>query len=137
MRWLGAAVRAHDIATEYAMRRKAFGTTLLQHEGVGFMLADNEIELHMCRLAILDVAWRLDQGENGRHGSSMAKVFVSEALFRVADRCMQVLGGMGVTADTQVERIFREIRAFRIYDGPSEVHRWAIANRIGRMKAAP
>jgi len=136
MRWLGAAVRAHDIATEYAMRRKAFGSTLLQHEGVGFMLADNEIELHMCRLAILDVAWRLDQGENGRHESSMAKVFVSEALFRVVDRCMQVLGGMGVTADTQVERIFREIRAFRIYDGPSEVHRWAIANRLGRKKAA-
>lgn len=66
----------------------------------------------------------------------MAKVFVSEALFRVVDRCMRVLGGMGVTAGTQVERIFREIRAFRIYDGPPEVHRWAIANRIGRKKSA-
>jgi acyl-CoA dehydrogenase len=134
MRWLGAAVRAHDIACAYASRRKAFGTTLIQHEGVGFQLADNEIDLHMCRLAILDVAWRLDRGDNGRHESSMAKVYVSEALFRVVDRCMQVLGGMGVTEDTQVQRIFREIRAFRIYDGPSEVHRWAIANRIGRKQ---
>jgi acyl-CoA dehydrogenase len=136
MRWLGAACRANDIALDYARRRTAFGTTLMKHEGVGFMLADNEIDLHMCRLAILDVAWRLDQGHSGRHESSMAKVFVSEALFRVADRCVQVLGGMGVTHDTQVERIFREIRAFRIYDGPSEVHRWAIANRLERKADA-
>jgi acyl-CoA dehydrogenase len=136
MRWLGAACRANDIALDYARRRTAFGSTLMKHEGVGFMLADNEIDLHMCRLAILDVAWRLDQGRSGRHESSMAKVFVSEALFRVADRCVQVLGGMGITHDTQVERIFREIRAFRIYDGPSEVHRWAIANRLERKADA-
>ena len=132
MRWLGAATRAHEIATDYASKRTAFGSTLVRHEGVGFMLADNEIDLHMCRLAILDVAWRLDQGKHARHESSMAKVFVSEALYRVADRCMQVLGGLGLTSDTQVERIFRGIRAFRIYDGPSEVHRWAIANRLTR-----
>lgn len=136
MRWLGAATRAHDIATGYAAKRRAFGTTLIRHEGVGFMLADNEIELHMCRLAILDVAWRLDKGDSGRHESSMAKVFVSEALFRIVDRCMQVLGGLGITHDTPVERIFREVRAFRIYDGPSEVHRWAIANRLARKQEA-
>ncbi len=132
MRWLGAATRAHDIAKAYAGKRRAFGSTLVRHEGVGFQLADNEIELHMCRLAIMDVAWRLDRGEHARHESSMAKVFVSEALFRIADRCLQVLGGLGLTHDTQVERIFREIRAFRVYDGPSEVHRWAIASRIAR-----
>jgi acyl-CoA dehydrogenase len=132
MRWLGAATRAHDIACEYAGKRRAFGTTLVRHEGVGFQLADNEIDLHMCRLAIMDVAWRLDRGEHARHESSLVKVFVSEALFRVADRCLQVLGGLGLTHDTQVERIFREIRAFRVYDGPSEVHRWAIASRIAR-----
>ena len=132
MRWAGAATRAHDIAKSYARERTAFGKTLIQHEGIGFQLADNEIDLHLSRLAILDVAWRLDQGHSGRHESSMAKVFVSEALFRVVDRSMQVLGGSGLTHDTQVERIFREIRAFRVYDGPSEVHRWAIANRIAR-----
>ena len=62
----------------------------------------------------------------------MAKVAVSEALFRVADRCVQVLGGLGVTRDTVVEQAFREIRAFRIYDGPSEVHRWSLAKNIKR-----
>lgn len=136
MRWLGAASRAHDIAKAYAGKRRAFGSTLVRHEGVGFQLADNEIELHMCRLAVLDVAWRLDRGDHARHESSMAKVFVSEALFRIADRCLQVLGGLGLTHDTQVERIFREIRAFRVYDGPSEVHRWAIASRIARSVEA-
>lgn len=130
MRWLGSAVRAQEIALDYAARRQAFGLALIEHGSLGAMLADNEIDIHVCRLAILNAAWTLDQGGSGRHVSSMVKVFVSESLFRVADRCMQVLGGMGVTRDTQIERIFREIRAFRIYDGPSEVHRWAIAKRI-------
>lgn len=134
MRWLGAAQRAHDIASAYAAKRTAFGKTLIEHEGVGFMLADNEIAMHMCRLAILDVAWRLDQGEPARHESSMAKVFVSEQLYQVVDRCVQVLGGSGVTDLSVVEKIFKELRAFRIYDGPSEVHRWAIANRVARQQ---
>jgi acyl-CoA dehydrogenase len=129
MRWLGAARRAHDIARDYAARRQAFGKAIGEHEGVGFMLADNEIDLHMSRLAIWHTAWVLDQGQHARHESSIAKTFCSEALFRVADRCVQILGGMGVTGDTVVERVFREIRAFRVYDGPSEVHRWAIARR--------
>jgi len=130
MRWLGAARRAHDIALEYARKRHAFGRPIGEHEGVGFMLADNEIELHQCRLAIQHTAWVLDQGHSARHQSSMTKVFCSEALYRIADRCVQILGGLGLTGDTIVERTFREIRAFRIYDGPSEVHRWAIARRI-------
>jgi len=129
MRWLGAARRAHDIARRYAGSRKAFGKTLGEHEGVGFMLADNEMDLHQCRLTIWHCAWLLDQGQSAGSASSMAKVICSEALFRVADRCVQILGGMGVTHETLVERIFREIRAFRIYDGPSEVHRWALARR--------
>jgi acyl-CoA dehydrogenase len=74
----------------------------------------------------------LDTGAKGTHESSMAKVAVSEALYRVADRCVQVLGGLGVTRDTVVEQAFREIRAFRIYDGPSEVHRWSLAKSIKR-----
>jgi acyl-CoA dehydrogenase len=130
MRWLGAARRAHDIAVEYARKRHAFGKPLGEHEGVGFQLADSEIDLHTCRLAIWHTAWLLDQGQPARHESSMTKVFCSEALYRVADRCVQVLGGKGLTGDTVVERVFRELRAFRIYDGPSEVHRWAIARRV-------
>lgn len=132
MRWLGAAGRAHDIARRYAATRQAFGKTLGEHEGVGFMLADNELDMHQCRLAIWHCAWLLDQGQSAGSASSMAKVICSEGLYRVADRCVQILGGMGVTQDTLVERIFREIRAFRIYDGPSETHRWALARRTLR-----
>ncbi len=132
MRWLGAAGRAHDIARRYAATRQAFGKTLGEHEGVGFMLADNELDMHQCRLAIWHCAWLLDQGQSAGSASSMAKVICSEGLYRVADRCVQILGGMGVTQDTVVERIFREIRAFRIYDGPSETHRWALARRALR-----
>jgi acyl-CoA dehydrogenase len=130
MRWLGAARRAHDVATAYARRRQAFGKRLGEHEGVGFMLADNEMDLHAARLAIWHCAWVLDQGSLALHESSMAKVLVSEAVWRMVDRSVQILGGQGVTHETIVARIFADIRAFRIYDGPSEVHRWSIARRI-------
>ena len=130
MRWLGAAQRAHDIATAYAIEREAFGKPLVEHEGVGFMLADNEMDIYTSRLAIWQTAWLLDQGEQARQESSMSKVHCAEAAFRIVDRCMQVLGGMGITSDTLMERLWREIRPFRIYDGPSEVHRWAIAKRV-------
>jgi len=135
MRWLGAARRAHDIAADYALRREVFGAKLVNHEGVGFMLADNEIDIRMSRLAIWHTAWLLDQGARGTTESSIAKVFCSEAIWRVVDRCVQVLGGQGVTGETLVERLFREVRAFRIYDGPSEVHRWSLAQRIARQGA--
>jgi acyl-CoA dehydrogenase len=132
MRWLGAARRAHDIAVDYARRRSAFGKPLGEHEGVGFMLADNEMDLHTSRLVIWHTAWLLDRGEHARHESSMAKVICSEAIWRVVDRSMQILGGLGITDDVIVARLFREVRPFRIYDGPSEVHRWSIAQRVLR-----
>ncbi|HJU18122.1 MAG TPA: acyl-CoA dehydrogenase family protein [Stellaceae bacterium] len=134
MRWLGAARRAHDVAADYARRRSAFGKPLGEHEGVGFMLADNEMDLHASRLVIWHTAWLLDRGERARHESSMAKVLCSEAIWRVVDRSMQILGGLGITDDAIVARLFREVRPFRIYDGPSEVHRWSIAQRILRRE---
>jgi acyl-CoA dehydrogenase len=134
MRWLGQARRAHDIATEYACTRVAFGKPLAEHEGVGFMLADNDIDMQSSRLHILHTAWLLDQGENGNFESSRAKVACSEAQWRVADRCVQILGGQGVTGEREVMRIFLDMRAFRVYDGPSEVHRWSMARKI--MKSA-
>ena len=132
MRWLGAARRAHDVAIAYARRREAFGKRLGEHEGVGFMLADNDMDLHVARLAIWHGASVLDEGRLGLHESSRAKVIVSEAVWRIVDRCVQILGGQGVTHETVVARIFADVRAFRIYDGPSEVHRWSIAKRILR-----
>jgi len=132
MRWHRAATRAQEIATAYATRRKAFGKLLIDHEGVGFMLADNLIDLKQAELMIDWCAAVLDSGSLGTAESSMAKVAVSEALFRVADRCIQVMGGTGVTGDTMVEQVFREIRSFRIYDGPTEVHKWSLAKKIKR-----
>jgi acyl-CoA dehydrogenase len=132
MRWLGACIRANEIATDYASRRMAFGKTLIDHEGVGFMLAENLIDLKQAELMIDWCADVLDSGQAGGAESSMAKVAVSEALMRVADKCVQVMGGTGLTDDTIVEQVFREVRAFRIYDGPTEVHKWSLAKKIKR-----
>lgn len=132
MRWLGAAIRAHDIATAHATERQAFGKSLLDHEGVGFQLADNEIDIQQCRLAIWHTAWLLDQGEAAGRESSMTKVLCSEATDRIVDRSQQILGGLGFTHETAVGQIASEVRAFRIYDGPSEVHRWSIARQLAR-----
>jgi len=130
MRWLGQARRAHDAAVDYARRREAFGKPLAEHEGVGFMLADNEMDLQTARLHIWHTAWLLDQGNRCNYESSRAKVVCSEAEWRVVDRCVQILGGRGVTGESVVMRIFSDMRAFRIYDGPSEVHRWSMAKKI-------
>jgi acyl-CoA dehydrogenase len=136
MRWLGSARRAHDTALDYANTRQAFGQTLGKHEGVGFMLADNEIDMRSARLSLQQASWLLDQGDRATEESSMAKVQCSEAIWRVVDNAVQILGGSGTSADKPVERIFREVRGFRIYDGPSEVHRWSLARKAMKRGAA-
>jgi acyl-CoA dehydrogenase len=130
MRWWGAAQRAHDIATEYACTRQAFGKPLVEHEGVGFMLARNACDLKQAELMIDHCAWVLDQGHKASTESSITKYTCAELLYGIADRCVQILGGLGITDETPVAGIFREIRAFRIYDGPSEVHLFSLARRI-------
>ncbi|MEK0429330.1 MAG: hypothetical protein RL001_1857 [Pseudomonadota bacterium] len=135
MRWLGQARRAHEIALDYVRKREAFGKPLVEHEGVGFQIADNDMDLMTARLHIWHTAWLLDKGEKGAFESSRAKVVCSEAEWRVVDRSVQIMGGLGVTGDTPVMRIFTDMRAFRIYDGPSEVHRWSMAKKIAGGKA--
>ncbi|QWE06664.1 acyl-CoA dehydrogenase family protein [Polynucleobacter sp. JS-JIR-5-A7] len=130
MRWLGQAQRAQDIAIAYAKKREAFGKILGEHEGVGFMLADNDMDLQTSRLNIWHTAWLLDQGQRCNFESSRAKVICSETEWRVVDRCVQMLGGQGVTGETALMKIFKDMRGFRIYDGPSEVHRWSMARKI-------
>jgi acyl-CoA dehydrogenase len=132
MRWFGAVERAQEIAVQYACTRHAFGKLLIDHEGVGFQLADNLIDLKQSELMIDWCAGVLDSGSLGTAESSATKAAVSEALFRVADRCVQVMGGTGVTRQSIVEQVFRELRAFRIYDGPTEVHKWSLAKKIKR-----
>jgi acyl-CoA dehydrogenase len=133
MRWLGAAARAHSIAIDHARTRTAFGKPIGEHQGVSFLLAQNEIDLHVCRLLIWRTCWLMDHGVKGRHESSIAKAEISERLFQVADRCVQVLGGIGVTDETVVEMIYRDLRPFRLYDGPTEVHLHAIGRQLMRQ----
>lgn len=136
MRWLGAAARCQHIAIEHARVRTAFGKALIEHQGVNFLLAENEIAMHQSRLAIRHVAWLLDRDVRARHESSIVKALVSEELFKVADRSLQILGGIGVTSETVVEMIFRDMRGFRLYDGPTEVHKYAIASQIMKQGTA-
>jgi acyl-CoA dehydrogenase len=96
------------------------------------LIADNEIDIAAARGLIWQAAWALDQGRPARQETSVAKVFVAEAVNRISDRAMQLSGGRGVSSDSPIASIFTDIRPFRIYDGPSEVHRWSIARRSVR-----
>jgi acyl-CoA dehydrogenase len=127
MRWLGAAGRSLDIATAYVKEREAFGKRLSEQEAVQWMLADSLIEMNAARLLVLEAAWKLDRGDQARTETSACKVFVAEAVGRVIDRCVQMCGARGYSRDLPLERFYRDVRAFRIYDGPSEVHRMVIA----------
>jgi acyl-CoA dehydrogenase len=132
MRWLGIAQRAIDIATRYASERTAFGKKLADQQSIQWMIADSEIELHASRLMVLHAAWEHENGSEIRHESSICKVFVAEAVNRIIDRAVQMCGALGVSGDTPLEEFYREARAFRIYDGPSEVHRMVIARDVLR-----
>lgn len=130
MRWMGVAQRAIEIATSYAKERAAFGKKLAEHQSIQWMIADSEIELHASRLMVLHAAWEHENGSEIRHESSICKVFVAEAVNRIIDRAVQICGALGVSGDTPLEDFYREVRAFRIYDGPSEVHRMVIARNV-------
>ncbi|MEU1208368.1 acyl-CoA dehydrogenase family protein [Nocardia sp. NPDC005825] len=137
MRWLGAARRGHDIAVAQVAKREAFGSTLGDLGMIQKMVADNEIDIAATRALLTRACWELDQGQAASNSTSIAKTFASEAIFRIVDRSVQMCGGLGVSDDLPLARLAREVRPFRIYDGPSEVHRWAIAKRvIGAAKRA-
>lgn len=130
MRWTGIAQRALEIAAEYANQREAFGTTLGGHQAVQWMLADSATELHAGRLMIQHCAWLLERGEQARQETSMCKVHVSETVCRVLDRAIQICGGLGISRDIPLSHWYESARAFRIYDGASEVHRMVIARQV-------
>lgn len=135
MRWLGAASRAHEVAVRYAAERPAFGGHLADLGMMQQMIADNEIDLAATRALLMEACRELDAGGRASESTSIAKTFAAEALHRVVDRATQMCGGLGVSRELPVARIAREIRPFRIYDGPSEVHRWSIARRAVRRLA--
>ena len=130
MRWTGIAQRALEIATAYASERQAFGGALTSHQALQWMLADSEMELKMGRLLVQEAAWRLAQGEQARVETSIAKVQVAEIVDRVLDRCVQICGGRGISRDLPLSTWYEKARAFRIYDGASEVHRMVVARDV-------
>lgn len=132
MRWTGAARRAHEVAVSYAADRRMFGSRLADLGMAQQLIADNEIDLAATRALLREACAELDAGERAAKATSIAKTFAAEALGRVVDRATQLCGGLGVSSDLPVAKIARELRPFRIYDGPSEVHRWSIAKRAVR-----
>lgn len=136
MRWLGAARRTHEIAVGYATQRPMFGTFLSSLGMAQQMIADNEIDIAASRALIRTAAYALDAGSPARKETSIAKTFVAEATNRIVDRSMQLCGAAGISGDLAIAQIFRDVRPFRIYDGPSEVHRWSLAKRASRQSEA-
>ncbi|MCU1494581.1 MAG: acyl-CoA dehydrogenase [Acidimicrobiaceae bacterium] len=137
MRWLGAAQRSHDVALARATTRNLFGRTLSDHGMAQALIADNEIELAAARALLRQATWDVEHDRDAGVASSRAKVFISEAVGRIVDRSVQLMGGLGTVhaegpADGAVARTYADVRAFRIYDGASEVHRMSIAKRAAR-----
>ena len=131
-RGLGVAKRCLELAVGYAKQRVTFGAPLADRQAVQFMIADSFIEHHMTQLMVYRLAARADAGRAGRHESYMAKIAGTELGFRVADRCMQIHGGMGLAAEMPISRMWRDARSFMITEGPVEVMRAVLAREILR-----
>jgi len=132
MRYIGRARRALDIAQAYVLQRESFGHRLAELQQIQAMVADSQIDLHAARLMTWHCAALLDAGTPIKTESAMTKVFVSEAVNRVADRAAQMMGALGMSHDTRVAHILAELRPFRIYDGASELHRATLGRRALR-----
>ena len=130
MRYIGRARRALETAQAYVAQRESFGARLADLQQVQAMIADSHIDLHASRLMTLDCAARMDAGLPVKQHSAMTKVFVSDAVNRVADRAVQMMGALGLSDDTPVSMIWQELRPFRIYDGANELHRATLARRL-------
>ena len=130
MRYIGRARRALETAQTYVTQRESFGARLADLQQVQAMIADSHIDLHASRLMTLDCAARMDAGLSVKQHSAMTKVFVSDAVNRVADRAVQMMGALGLSDDTPVSMIWQEMRPFRIYDGANELHRATLARRL-------
>ena len=127
-RSLGLSARAQSMACEYALERKAFGANLAQHQGIQFMVADNDVEIEAARMLIRAAAEMIEDGNPQAHvAACRAKLYASEMGCRVTDRVLQIFGGMGYMTELPIERFYRDARAFRIGEGTSEMQRIQIA----------
>jgi acyl-CoA dehydrogenase len=130
MRWIGVAQRALDLAAQRALERQTFGEPLARRQTVQNWIADSAIELYASRLMVLHAAYLIENNKEFRQEVSMSKVYISEILNKVVDRALQIHGALGYSGDLPLERFYRDARAARIYDGPSEVHRMVIARNV-------
>jgi acyl-CoA dehydrogenase len=135
-RAVGKATRILDLMTDYARERRQFGKPIGEQQLVQQMLADSAIEINAARLLVLHAAHDIDRGLDARERISMVKVYAAEMLGRVADRAVQVFGGLGYCKDLPIERFYRDARIFRIFDGTSEIHRTVIARSMLKHGAA-
>ena len=127
---IGVAQESLALAIEWAKQRETFGSKLAEKQAIQWMIADSEMELRAARLLVYQAAWNGDRGQDIKIDASIAKVFATEAAGHVVDRCMQILGGMGVAQEMPLERWYRELRIRRIGEGPSEVQRMVIARDL-------
>lgn len=129
-RCMGMSQRVLELMRQHAATRKQFGQPIGDYQMVQQMIADTAIEIYAARSMVLDCALDIDAGRDTRDKVSMIKVFASEMLGKVADRGIQVFGGYGFTKELPLERIYRDARVTRIYDGTSEIHRMLIARSM-------
>jgi acyl-CoA dehydrogenase len=130
MRWVGVAQRSFEMMCAYALKRKSFGEPLAKKQTVQNWIADSAAEINAARLMTLNAAWKMDRGDDARVEISLIKFYGARVMCDVVDRAIQVHGALGYSKDTPLEMFYRDARAARIYDGPDEVHRQAVAQRI-------
>jgi acyl-CoA dehydrogenase len=135
-RAIGKACRLMTLMTAYANERRQFGSAIGEFQMIQQMIADSVIEINAARLMLLRAAWEIDQGRNARDWTSMVKIEAAETLGRVADRAVQIFGGMGYCKELPIERLYRDARIYRIFDGTSEIHRTVVA-RSALKRGAP
>jgi len=131
---IGMAQRALDMMCEYAPQRVTFGVPLAERQTIQWWVADAATRIHAGRLMAYDAAWKIDQGRDVRTEISMLKVFATEMAWDIVDKAMQTFGAMGMTKETPLQLMASTLRNMRIYDGPSEVHRWVVARKILRLR---
>jgi acyl-CoA dehydrogenase len=132
---VGMAQRALDMMVEYAPQRKTFGMPLSERQAIQFWVAEAATKIHATRLMTYDCAWKLDQGRDVRNEISMIKWFATEMAYETVDRAMQAFGAMGMTKELPLAMMQAKLRTMRIYDGPTEVHKWVVArNLLGTRK---
>ncbi len=133
---IGAADRLLELAVEHARTRSTFGKPLSERQAIQWMLADSAVELQAARALVYDTLRQVEAGNDVGTGASMCKLFCSEMVGRVADRSVQIHGGMGLVRSYPVERFYRDIRHYRVGEGASEIHRMLIARDLVREGGA-